>query len=636
MMSVFTKYNRPILAVLSALLLVVFLAPTAVTQCGRMDASPSTVWATTSDGASVTLKDLTEMRGQLAVLEFLRDPISTRLDVTKSADHWWLLVKEARDAGMVGGISDGREFLEQAAASTGRPADELLVQLSASSRQPQQVVLQALANLRGVERLIRASQGAPRLSAARQRLAARELLTDVSGDVVAIDAAAVGDAITVTPPTPDQLAATFERGKGSLPGAGPAGIGYRLPDRVRIEWLVVPAGSIVRSLESDPALGPVELRKEFRRNPAAYGVPAADLEPGKPAPAYEAFAPRVRSEVERRLTKERIERIAAAVREWDRKAMKDVPVDGGLAKLPEDWASRRPALDTLGSDLASRFAIDPPMAGSSGDAWFTQAEIDANPFLGKASAPDFGQPMRVAELVRSLRDFQPDGRLPLQSGVLGPVAVTPTDDVVVWRVTAADRSHEPASMNEVIDAVTRDAVAQAKYDALAARVGEIADEARTGGLDALASKYGASVQPAAGVHLADAAVLRQYRIRFPGGLPKVGQDKDAIRAVVDKAVSLPAGMPVAAVPEAERILAVAVPSKLTVLAVRINDVRPLSIEEFRELESGGALASAILEDESKIDLAAAFGQEALSKRNGYTLKNPEGPDRPIAPDAPVF
>jgi hypothetical protein len=594
MMSVFTKYNRPILAVLSALLLVVFLAPTAVTQCGRMDASPSTVWATTSDGASVTLKDLTEMRGQLAVLEFLRDPISTRLDVTKSADHWWLLVKEARDAGMVGGISDGREFLEQAAASTGRPADELLVQLSASSRQPQQVVLQALANLRGVERLIRASQGAPRLSAARQRLAARELLTDVSGDVVAIDAAAVGDAITVTPPTPDQLAATFERGKGSLPGAGPAGIGYRLPDRVRIEWLVVPAGSIVRSLESDPAL------------------------------------------VERRLTKERIERIAAAVREWDRKAMKDVPVDGGLAKLPEDWASRRPALDTLGSDLASRFAIDPPMAGSSGDAWFTQAEIDANPFLGKASAPDFGQPMRVAELVRSLRDFQPDGRLPLQSGVLGPVAVTPTDDVVVWRVTAADRSHEPASMNEVIDAVTRDAVAQAKYDALAARVGEIADEARAGGLDALASKYGASVQPAAGVHLADAAVLRQYRIRFPGGLPKVGQDKDAIRAVVDKAVSLPVGMPVAAVPEAERILAVAVPSKLTVLAVRINDVRPLSIEEFRELESGGALASAILEDESKIDLAAAFGQEALSKRNGYTLKNPEGPDRPIAPDAPVF
>ena len=159
MMSVFTKYNRPILAVLSALLLVVFLAPTAVTQCGRMDASPSTVWATTSDGASVTLKDLTEMRGQLAVLEFLRDPISTRLDVTKSADHWWLLVKEARDAGMVGGISDGREFLEQAAASTGRPADELLVQLSASSRQPQQVVLQALANLRGVERLIRASHG---------------------------------------------------------------------------------------------------------------------------------------------------------------------------------------------------------------------------------------------------------------------------------------------------------------------------------------------------------------------------------------------------------------------------------------------------------------------------------------------
>lgn len=636
MMTIFTKYNRQILAVMSALLLVVFLAPTAVTRCGRTDASPSTVWATTSDGASVTLKDLSDMRAQLAVLEVLRDPISTRLGVTKNADHWWLLVKEAKDAGLVGGAGDGRNFLEQAAASGGRTADDLLGQLASSSRQPAQVVLQALANLRGVERLLRATQGAPRLSAARQRMAARELLTDVSGDAVAIDAAAVGDAVPVPPPTPEQLAATFERGKSSLPGAGPAGIGYRLPDRMRIEWLVVPAGSIARSLEKDPALGPVELRKEFRRNPASFGVPAADLEPGKPAPSYEAFAPRVRSDVERRLVKERLEKLAAAVRDWDRKVMKDIPAEGGFAKLPEDWATRRPGLDQLGAELASRFGVDAPIAGSSGDAWFTVADVDANPFLGKATSSDFGQPQRVSDLVRSLREFQADGRFPVQAGTVGPVATTPTDDLVVWRVTAADPSHDPAGMAEVIDAVTRDATAQARYDALAAKVADIEAEARGGGLDALASKYGTSVLPAAGVHLADAAVLRQYRIRFPGGLPKVGQDTDAIRAVVSKAVSLPGDLPVSAVPEADRTLAVAVPSKLTVLAFRINGVRPLSIEEFREIEASGALVTAILQDEPSIDLVASFGQEAMAKRNGYQLKNPDGPDRPVAPQAPAF
>jgi hypothetical protein len=79
-----------------------------------------------------------------------------------------------------------------------------------------------------------------------------------------------------------------------------------------------------------------------------------------------------------------------------------------------------------------------------------------------------------------------------------------------------------------------------------------------------------------------------------------------------------------------------VPSKLTVLAFRINDVRPLTLEEFREIEAGGALVNAILQDEPSIDLVASFGQEAMAKRNGYQLKNPDGPDRPVAPDAPVF
>ena len=62
------NYNKQILAVVSMLLLVVFLAPTAVTQCSRMDAKPSTVWATTTDGGKLTLGELEEVRGELAVL----------------------------------------------------------------------------------------------------------------------------------------------------------------------------------------------------------------------------------------------------------------------------------------------------------------------------------------------------------------------------------------------------------------------------------------------------------------------------------------------------------------------------------------------------------------------------------------
>ena len=86
------KYNRQILVVVSSLLLVVFLAPTAVTQCSRFNAKPTTVWATTSDGAAMTLGDLQDLRSELAVLEVLGDPISKGLGIDKKPEHWWLLV----------------------------------------------------------------------------------------------------------------------------------------------------------------------------------------------------------------------------------------------------------------------------------------------------------------------------------------------------------------------------------------------------------------------------------------------------------------------------------------------------------------------------------------------------------------
>jgi hypothetical protein len=630
------NYNKQILAVVSMLLLVVFLAPTAVTQCSRLNTRPSTVWATTDDGTKMTIGDMEELRGQLAVLELMRDPLTQGLGIAKNPDHWWLLVKEAKDAGMVGGIDDGKAAL-QAAASAARPprnADELLGQLCASTRQQPQTVLRTLANLRGVERMVSLVVGSGRTSEARARLGARELLTDVAADVVPIDAATVSNAVATPAPTPEQLTATFEKGKGSLYGTGPGGIGYKYPDRVHVEWLVIPASEVIHSLAAEPALGAVELRKEFRRNPAAYGVPAADLEPGKPAPSYDAYAAKVRDAVEHRLLKERAERISTAVREWSRMAMKDIPVQGGIAKLPAEWKTRAPALAALSAELAQKFGIPAPAVESAGGAWLTAEEIDSNPFLGKATTQEFGQAMRIGEIVKDLREFKADGRLPIQAGVIGPVANTTADDLVVWRVTDAEAAHEPKSIDEVRDAVAKDAATQARYDALVAKLPEIAEQAKKDGLDAVAKAYGTTVEKAAGIHLAEPMVLRQYGIRLPGSMPKAGSDVDALRAVIAKAVSLPTANPVNTLPDADRILAVPVASKLAVVVVRINQVKLLTVEDFRSFESGGTLRAALGQDEPKFDWKVAFGKDALVKRSGYKLKNPQGPDRPQAPEAP--
>jgi hypothetical protein len=629
------NYNRQILAAVSVLLLIVFLAPTAVTQCSQGGGSSDTAWARTSDGTTLTLGDLQDMRAQLAVLEVMGGPVVGRLGASKSPEHWWLLVKEARDAGLVGGEGDGRTMLEESAARSGARPDDVLMQLASSARQQPQVVLDTLANLRGVERLVGLSVGNRRLSDARMRDAAREMLTNASCDVVVLDGAVATKALPIDPPGEDRLAKLFEAGKDQPEGAGPGGIGYRIPDRVQLEWLVVPARDILAGLASDPALGPVELRKEFRRDPKAFGVTDAELAPGALPPSYEAYAPKVRDAVERRLMKERAERIAGFVRDWNRAQMKDIPVEGGMAKLPDDWKDRQPALKALAAELAQRFSVAMPQAADGG-GWMTPTSIEGTPVVGAATTTEYGRPMGIGAMVRAMRAFDPESRLPIQPGVIGPVAVTPGDDVVVWRITAAEKAHPPASLDEVRAAVTRDAEVQARYEKLAGMADELGGKAAAEGLAQFATPYLSSVQPAPMVHLANVQTLNQVGFRLPGSLPKVGADADAIRAVIRRALALPPGAIVNTLPDSDRIVVVPVESKRAVLVVRINDVTPLYAEDYGALAAQGRLYPAIMQDEPEPDLARAFGRESMEKRLGFAVANPEGPDRVTSPAAPSF
>jgi|688.fasta_scaffold100240_3 hypothetical protein len=629
------NYNRQILAAVSVLLLIVFLAPTAVTQCSQGGGSSDTAWARTSDGTTLTLGDLQDMRAQLAVLEVMGGPVVGRLGASKSPEHWWLLVKEARDAGLVGGEGDGRTMLEESAARSGARPDDVLMQLASSARQQPQVVLDTLANLRGVERLVGLSVGNRRLSDARMRDAAREMLTNASCDVVVLDGAVATKALPIDPPGEDRLAKLFEAGKDQPEGAGPGGIGYRIPDRVQLEWLVVPARDILAGLASDPALGPVELRKEFRRDPKAFGVTDAELAPGALPPSYEAYAPKVRDAVERRLMKERAERIAGFVRDWNRAQMKDIPVEGGMAKLPDDWKDRQPALKALAAELAQRFSVAMPQAADGG-GWMTPTSIEGTPVVGAATTTEYGRPMGIGAMVRAMRAFDPESRLPIQPGVIGPVAVTPGDDVVVWRITAAEKAHPPASLDEVRAAVTRDAEVEARYEKLAGMADELGGKAAAEGLAQFATPYLSSVQPAPMVHLANVQTLNQVGFRLPGSLPKVGADADAIRAVIRRALALPPGAIVNTLPDSDRIVVVPVESKRAVLVVRINDVTPLYAEDYGALAAQGRLYPAIMQDEPEPDLARAFGRESMEKRLGFAVANPEGPDRVTSPAAPSF
>lgn len=650
MVKYLSKHKQKVIAVVGVLLLIVFLAPSAITQFTRMGASKGTVWANTASGKSITLGELEEVRGQLRVLDEMRPLGQMRGNGSavlmwlarpdnelKAPELWWLLTSEAKDAGLVGGQADGRAFINDIAALGGVTGDQMVMALAAKAQvQPSEVLL-TIANLAGVERLMTLVAEAPRAGEARQRLTARELLTSVSADIVPISASSVGEAVAVEEPTLSALEKQFQAGRDHLPGTGPAGAGYKQDNRVSIEWLAVPLQEIKLTVRTDPALDPVELRKEFMKNPAAYAPPTP---PGAVPviPKFEDVKDKVTETVTQRLVNERWEKIAAFIRDWSRKGMKDVPETGGHYTLPADWEQKKPSFAELAKELHNKFGLQQlPRLNNSGPKALTVSEVEGNQFfLAGSVTKEYGAPITLGKLVAQIKEFDPQSRLPLQKGVIGPILSTRGNDLVAYRVTLAEPAAPPASMSDVSAAVMSDATTALRYEELVRQQAAIKEKAEKNGMAALANEYSTVVDVAPQISMASAIALMRGMPPMPSPLSRAGSDADAVRAVLARAVTLPTDKPISTLPESERILTIPVPNKLLLLVVRINDVKPVSLEDWNTLSSNGVIARAQYMKEPGLNMINLFGLEQVRARHGFKLVNPDGPDRAQLPDLPQF
>jgi len=81
---------------------------------------------------------------------------------------------------------------------------------------------------------------------------------------------------------------------------------------------------------------------------------------------------------------------------------------------------------------------------------------------------------------------------------------------------------------------------------------------------------------------------------------------------------------------------VPVEKRLALLIARINDVKPLTIEDYQEFGRSGRLQAALGQDDTRVDPIKVLSAEATEKRQGFVRMNPQGPDRVAPTDAPAF
>ncbi len=573
----------------------------------------TTTWAV-SDGESISASELNDTIAEMRVLEGLGDRTIAGMGVLKEPGYWYLLVKEANASGLIPPQQETLRELSMTQMPDGVTPEGFVATLASRAQTSQETVLKTLSNLTGVRRLIALVASSGRISDERLRRAAAEMTMTMDGDVLILDA---GKIAGIDAPAPDvaALEAQLKAHGNTEKGQGEKGFGYRLPNQLKLEWIVIPAATIKAKLEQSPALSNVELRKywieheaEFRAKEAVSATPMT----------FDGKRDAVREKVLGQLLDAELAAISKFATDRVQMDLRSVPSAGGYWTLPADWSSKAVSLTALGQELAQRFGIDAPAVQTSGEGWIEIADIAAIPGIGTASSKRVGaSDVKVQQLATALKEFGGSPTLPTQRGVAFPTLAEPTSrDLFVVRVTEAQSARAATAVDEVRADLEADLKRVAVYDILATRLDALRQTAAGEGLGAVGVAYGAVSQPFQALSEVNTQFL-QFGMRMGMAIPGLGNDETAMSALVKAAMALPTDKPVADAPALDRTVVVALPDRLAVMVAQLRGIDRMDRAEYETLAMGGRLRGIAMQDEVK-DMQELFSYAALKRRHNFT------------------
>ena len=631
MMKFLRKYNKVLFGVFSVLLMITFLVPTAIQEFSKSSASSNAVWATVGNGEKITLTEQQKLTRQLKMLDLLQLPMSKELGIEGNPGQWFLLVREAKQAGLIGGASDGKNLMQKMAGGEAKPGEAmsqqsmyLLSELCRAGGSQPPMVYETLAELSGVARMLNLAGSSPRMSETRLKSSAQNALTGLSADVVVISA----DMPLPTndpQPTSEQVEKLVKENADKEPGKGPHGFGYRQPEMVQLEWFVISALQLREQLINDPRLSNVELRKAFLRNPTSFGAKIGEVDPN-----FDSFKDQVRAQVLNQLTADRLNDIVKFITDQAQLFTRTMPRDGIYAKLPSDWQSL-PGLPALATDVAKQFGVSTPQVETVGPTPIN--DLASIIGLGSATSDRFGtQPTPFGQVVSMTKELNPsETRGVVQVGVVGPPLRAPdpsqaqnnpnqprtplTSDIYAFRVLQAMPAHAAVNAQEVGNKAMQDEQKLLRYAMLESNLPAIQATAKEQGLEALAQQYNTKVNFVPQIRGADMKFV-QYGMKMPTAISGLGEDAAVVSEIVKQSLAIPQAE-FATAPDATRTFVIPSADKLALVAVLVREVLPMYAEDFNGLSGNQRFRNALSDDSDKIKLADEFSFKVMSERNKF-------------------
>ena len=480
LMKIFRRHGRTLLMVFMALLLVAFLIPTSIQGCGERERFRA-LKRGEAYGHAITTDTLNSVRNELQLLAGagFTPPVSPDQPL-----EYYLLTEEARDLGLRVGRDEVTSRLRQAGVT-----DEYAQRMEAQWRRSWDEICDTIGRWMSVTRLLQLQASAVFDSLPREALAYRNARQEAVAQLAVLDDRAFVPSVPA--PTEAELQAFFEECKGRVPAHDEQKLefGYRLPNRVRIEYLTVDPEQVKHKVQIKSA----QLKQYFEDHAQAYTKP--DPTATQPTQGPPPRVPMTLDEA-RELGREDL-RQARAVEEAQslvNEIYTDASRPWGAATKGEDGFTQPPEGETASfEELKQKFSTKFEV-GYFQSALVDEAGLEQIPDFGQASLGEGQQRIAVPEMalrVPGIFTKDPNDRLPVLSlNEPAPVVISRRPDprtnqsrpyqAFLFRVVEIRPSEPPASLDDVRKQVVEDwklsqahELAKAQAEALAVKAREI-------------------------------------------------------------------------------------------------------------------------------------------------------------------
>ena len=652
MLKFLRKYNKWILVVGGSLLMVAFLAPQAIQQMPRLrdpvvaEYNGKSVKASKLERADAELRAVNALGGVGSLTDLM---LGMSAPSGERYKEWYMLTREAEDAGFVGSDLDGAGYYDEIAqqlailqvrelARQNNIPESIAAQLvpqyaegwlnrivgsengaaSAGRFRTLDDLHKAVAKLRGVLRMQTAYNAMGRLSSSRATRSGVDIFNGAKVDYVVIPSERFTDA--VPEPTEEAIQAHFEKYKDSIPSETEYGIGYRQPMRVKLEWLAIEREPIENAITIDA----VEASKYHQLN--------KDKFPG----SFSESRASIEAELKRQKAQQIISQAENAVRSEMLRATRTLERRDGYVDLPANWAEERPSLESIAQRVVDQIkeandglTIPLPSITVRNSKWLDQQEVYSLPGFGGANLRVGSIEAPAVIAVFSVKELNPNPNVPVQVGLLASEFPLVGNDGTryFFRVLDARKESAPETLDEVRDEVVADMKRIEAYDRVVGELGGYTEVAINAGLEEVVESVNAGLPAESDATVGETPERVSIRegvtliSRVGQATPPVFRDENVLDAAFAVAKPLDPTKRIEDIALPERTFAVPAPKSLAVVVGRISGLEPLTREDFAMGYNQYSSIITQLEVNELESVENPFTFENLKKRHNWVNKD---------------